>query len=118
MGILEADGLAALLDAAARNQAVIANNLANVNTPGYQTARVRFADELEALLDEQGNLLPGKSIETEMYHPFFGDAGPDGNNVVLEREIVELNKNAMTIKLYLAVLGSRIRRLSAAIDGR
>jgi len=118
MGLLEADGLAALINAAARNHEVIANNLANLNTPGYLTARLRFTDQLDAILDEVGNLRSGKTIDTETYFPFLGEPGPDGNNVVLEREIVELEKNALQMKLYLAVLGSRIGRLRAAIDGR
>jgi len=118
MGLLEADGLAALLDVAGRNHEIIANNLANLNTPGYLTARLRFADQLDAILDERGNLRPGKSIDTETYFPFLGEPGPDGNNVVLEREIIELEKNALKAKLYLAFLGSRIGRLKAAIDGR
>ena len=116
--LLDSEALSELLDAASQNHAIIANNLANLNTPGYTTARLRFVRQLQAVLDERGDLRPGKHLETEVYRPFFGDAGPDGNNVALAREIVELNKNALKMRLYLAVLGSRIRRLRAAIDGR
>jgi flagellar basal-body rod protein FlgB len=118
MGLLRADVLLGLMDAAGHNHEAIANNLANVNTPGYRTGRVRFAAELEALLDEQGRLRPGGDLRTELYRPLYADASLDGNDVQLSREIVQLNKNMLSMRLYLAVLGARIRRIQAAIDGR
>ncbi len=118
MGILNCDGLLGLLDAGHKTHSVIANNLANLNTPGYRTARVRFAQRLEEILDEDGNPLPGRHITTEVYRPMFRDAGADGNDVMLEREIVEMNKNALRMRLYLTVLHSRIRKLRGAIEGR
>ena len=118
MGLLDSEALGGLLSAAEQRHAVVANNLANINTPGYRTQRLRFAKELDRVLGRDGNLLPGQRIETEVYRPLFGDAGADGNDVMLEREVVELNKNMLHMKLYLEVLGSRIQRLRAAIDGR
>lgn len=118
MGLLDSKALAGLLQAAERNHALIANNLANLNTPGYRAARMRFARQLDAILDESGRLLPGKRIQTEVFRPMFGDVGADGNDVALAREIGELNKNVLRMKFYLAALGARIRRLRAAIDGR
>ncbi|MFW6118966.1 MAG: flagellar basal body rod protein FlgB [Planctomycetota bacterium] len=118
MGLLNCDGLLRLLDAAQFNHDVVANNLANLNTPGYRTQRVRFARELEDLLDETGHLRPGKEIETELWRPMFRDVGADGNDVKLEREIVQLNKNGIRMRLYLAAVKSRVQRLRAAIEGR
>jgi flagellar basal-body rod protein FlgB len=116
--MLDCDGLLSLLDAAHRNHFVIANNLANVNTPGYRTRRVRFARELDRVLDESMRLRDGREGRTEIYLPMFRDAGGDGNDVVLEREIGQLNKNAIRMRLYLGVLHARIRRLRTAIEGR
>ena len=118
MGLLNSQALLELLDAGSQNHAVIANNLANLNTPGYKTARLRFVQQLDAVLDKAGKLRPGKHLETELCRPVFGDSGPDGNNVALEREIVALNKNALKMRLYLAMLDSRIGKLRAAIEGR
>ncbi len=118
MGLLDADALAALLRAGDRNHAVIANNLANVNTPGYRSLRTRFTEQLDAALDEQGDLVPGKSIEVETFQPLYAHLSADGNDVSLEREIVELNKNSLRMQFYLAALGARIQKLRAAIDGR
>jgi flagellar basal-body rod protein FlgB len=118
MAFLDGQGLAGLLRAAEHNHAVIANNLANLNTPGYRTARLEFARELDALLDDRADLLPGRRIETRVYRPMFETNSLDGNDVTLAREIMELNKNALRMQIYLAVLSGRIHKLRAAIEGR
>ncbi len=118
MRMLDCPGLLGLMRAAHRNHSVVANNLANLDTPGYRTARVRFRRRLEEVMDEYGHLRPDRRVETELYQPRYPDAGRDGNDVNLEREVVELNKNAVRMNLYLSVLHSRIRRLRDAIAGR
>lgn len=118
MGLLNADVVDGLLDAAARNQRVIGNNLANLNTPGYRTARLRFRRRLESALRDADDGSAPAELFTEIYRPGFADAGPDGNDVSLEREIVELNKNTTRARLYLALLGFRIRQMQTAIEGR
>ena len=118
MSMIDCDVLLAMLDAAQLRQAAIANNLANLDTPGYRTVRVRFARQLDEMLDEQGRLRPGRSLTAETYRPLFGDVGADGNDVVLEREIAEMHKNMLRTRLYLEALHARVRRLRSAIDGR
>lgn len=118
MRILDCRGLVGLMRAAHRNHVVLANNLANLETPGYRTSRVKFDRRLEDVLDHYGHLRPDRTIETKTYQPGYPESGPDGNNVKLEREIVELNKNSVRMQLYLDVLHSRIRRLRDAIAGR
>jgi len=118
MGLLDAQGMVGLLKAAERNHNLIANNLANLNTPGYRTGRLRFSQALESVLDGRSDLLPGRNVETEIHRPMYADASPDGNDVTLSREIVELNKNTLRMQLYLAALDARIRKMRTAIDGR
>ena len=118
MGLLDSQMLIDLLGAGHRRHTLIANNLANIDTPGYKAARLRFTRQLEAVLDERGLVRPGTHIQTEVYHPMFADAGADGNDVTLAREMLELGKNTLQMKLYLAALGSRIQRLKTAIEGR
>ncbi len=107
-----------LMDAYMLGQKIVANNMANLNTPGYRTMRLRFADALERVLTEDGRLVPGKHVETEVYRPMFGDADPSGNDVQLAREMAELNKNMLRMKMLLAVLRYRIRVLRMAAGGR
>ncbi len=114
MGILHAQVLDGLLDATARNHEVIGNNLANLNTPGYRSARVKFSNALDSALEDSG----GSGLETEVYRPRFADAGPQGNDVSLEREVLALNRNTARTRLYLAILGFRIRQTQAAIQSQ
>jgi flagellar basal-body rod protein FlgB len=118
MGLLNADLIVDLLAAEHASHRAIANNLANVDTPGYRTMRVRFADALDGLVTDKGNLRKGKSITTETYSPMFGSVSADGNDVTLDREIVELNKNQLRMELYLSVLSGRISKMRMAIEGK
>ena len=118
MGLLSADLVLGLLNGEERNYTVIANNLANVDTPGYRTQRVRFRDELSKLVNARGDLLAGKGVGTEVWRPMYRDVSNDGNDVTLEREIVELNKNQLRMRFYLGVLDVRIRKIRSAIQSR
>jgi len=118
MGLLESDAVVQLLGIGDRRHALIANNLANLNTPGYRTLRLQFTEELDKALDAHGRLLPGKTLGAQRHRPLFADASADGNDVTLAREIGQLNANALRMQTYLAVLKSRINRMKAAIEGR
>ena len=118
MAMLESDALIGLLDMTHRNHSVIANNLANLNTPGFRTQRVRFVQELAEALDRSGRVREGRGLSTELYRPMFGEVSADGNDVLLARELGELHRNTLKMKLYLEVLGGRIRKLRLAIEGR
>ena len=107
------DLLGRLIEASEMRQRVIANNLTNVTTPNYRRLDVEF----EAQLAEE---LQGRS---------FGPASPqivetpglttkaDGNNVDVDREIGQLNKNAMLQQTYVQLLGSHLERMRLAIEG-
>ena len=115
MANINNETLAQLLDASSRRRKVLTNNLANLNTPGYRTARVNFKSTLEETLSEGAGEEP---IETETVHPDFGDVDATGNNVRLGREIVKLNKNSLQTRCYLAYLKFRKRQTLSAIRGR
>ncbi len=117
MNLLNAESLVRLLEAGRLNHSVIANNLANLNTPGYRTGRVKFSRALDDVLDAQGNIMEGSKIGTEFYRPLYDDVSRDGNDVELAREMAELNKNDLRMRLYLNVLGVRIRKMRDAIRG-
>jgi flagellar basal-body rod protein FlgB len=117
MGILEADHIVALVRTMERNHEVIANNLANVDTPQYRTARLRFKTALQDLMDEDGRFRNPGEIDTELVRPLF-EADRHGNDVSLDRELVELTKNTLRLKLHLAALSGKIKRMRSAISGR
>ncbi len=93
------------LDVASLRQRVIANNLANINTPGFKKSAVSFEEQLQAAL--KGNRLPlrtthpmhigGKKHPAEVYPQVVQINNTamraDGNNVDAEEEMVNLAAN-------------------------
>ena len=72
--------LSQLLDVAALRQDVIAQNVANVNTPGYSTLDVSFEDALkEALV--AGSNKRSQDVNPEIGPGRGGQERADGNNV-------------------------------------
>jgi len=79
-------------------QQVIAENLANVETPGYRARDMEFADELERAFD------PGRArSEAEPLSPpeptvdRNASVKADGNSVDVDLEMARLSDNALRI---------------------
>ncbi|HEV3118597.1 MAG TPA: flagellar basal body protein, partial [Gemmataceae bacterium] len=86
--------LTRLLDVAALRQDVIAQNVANVNTPGYSTLAVSFEDALkDALTPGSGGRVP--AVAAEVVPGTGGRPREDGNNVDIDLEMARLQKNAI-----------------------
>ena len=98
------------LDAAALRHQATANNLANVNTPGFKRTRVGFEDELEGALEALGGgelPQPAAAVERPAAWAALQGLTPrvvketdtslrnDGNNVDVETELALLNQNAL-----------------------
>jgi flagellar basal-body rod protein FlgB len=115
METLDASMLVRLLDVEAERRKILTNNLANLDTPGYRTARLSFKRALSRTLAEAEE---HDAIETEISHPAFEASDPSGNNVGLGREVTELNKNALRTETYLEYLKFRKRMTRAAIQGK
>jgi flagellar basal-body rod protein FlgB len=108
------------LDAVAVRQEAIANNIANLETPGYK--RVDLDPSFRAELDRAcasgdpnqiAALKPTLSVD-----PAAVPNSRDGNTVSLENEMMQLNENAMTHTLETQMLSSLLMRLKMAITGK
>jgi flagellar basal-body rod protein FlgB len=111
------------LDSGAVRQKVIASNIANANTAGYQAQQVRF----EELLPEVKGKAP--LSKTDPAHlPSHADAPPlprieprntgafNGiNDVEIEQEMVELSQNAVHYQAIAQMVAGRYRGLLEAI---
>jgi flagellar basal-body rod protein FlgB len=111
------DLLSKMLDAAELRHRVIAQNVANANTPGYRRQEVRFEDALAHCL-EHGGERAVKGVQ-----PSIVDAGgeavrPDGNTVDMDEEMGQLNKNAILYKIYAQLLATQISSMRSAITGK
>jgi flagellar basal-body rod protein FlgB len=108
------DTLGQVLDASGLRHRVIAQNVANVNTPGYQRREVAFEEELAKALAQPGTAKPviAKVVLSD------GPERADGNNVDIDREMGELAKNGLLYQAAAQLLNSRLASLRAAITGR
>ena len=82
----------AALNGLAARQRVIADNVANVETPNYVAGRVSFEDSLRAAI-ETGDPGGTSVLTTQSSDP----VNPNGNNVSLDSETMN---NIQTVLMY------------------
>lgn len=109
--------LARVLDVAGMRHGVIAQNVANVNTPGYQRQEVEFAEAFARALSE-GNLGTALKVEPRIIEAGGGIPRQDGNNVDIDLEMGQLQRNALQFQVYAQILAVRMGQMRSAISGR
>lgn len=100
------------IQGAAQRHQLLADNLANVNTPGYQRKDVDFHGQLRQAM-EAGRTAPVAFAPTVER----GVVSADGNGVDMDRESAELSKNALEQQALVSVARARIETLVTAITG-
>jgi flagellar basal-body rod protein FlgB len=98
-------------------QQAIANNIANLETPGYRRMDVRFEQLLEKALDSTGKV-DLSEIEPEFYRPMRSPVKSNGNDVNLEAEVGEMVKNSIRYKALVRLLSKKLKQIELAIDVR
>jgi len=119
------------LDASAMRQKAIANNIANVNTPGYQRIEVSFESELRKALDPRRlmgartdpNHKPiGKpnlgNIQPQAYRPNDPTLPGQINNVDIDMEMAKLAENQILFNAGVKLMTDRSSVIRSAISGR
>ncbi|MGH9397292.1 MAG: flagellar basal body rod protein FlgB [Terriglobia bacterium] len=100
------------MDVAGFREKLAVGNIANIDTPGYQTLDINFR---EALAHADQNLsaapLAPHVEETEGLI-----ARPDGNNVSLDRESVVLAGVQLEYRTAIALLRQEFQRIKMAIN--
>jgi len=119
------------LDAYTHRGRAIANNIANVSTPGYRRIEISFEDQLRRALDKELNLA-GK--RTDNNHFFLGrkelehiksegyrveDQTNPGeiNNVDIDIEMAKLAENEIAFNFATTFIRDRNSTISEAIKG-
>ena len=108
-----------MLDVSSIRHKVIANNIANVNTPGYKKMEVSFADQLEKAVNESSmnkfdTLQPKIVISKEDTSETVRN---DGNNVDMDKEVSSLVKNTLSYSIYTQLLAKKYEGIKSAIEG-
>ncbi|HQQ22901.1 MAG TPA: flagellar basal body rod protein FlgB [Spirochaetota bacterium] len=119
------------LDAESVRRKVISNNVANVDTPHFKRSEVNFESELKRAIDQNRELsendYPG-AVTDEKHIPFIQmrdvkgvgsrinldystSLRNDGNNVDIEKEMVDAAKNLMRYNAFITSLNQNFKVL-------
>lgn len=123
------DFLKKAMDGSWLKNKAIANNIANVNTPGYKREVVNFEDVLKNELNMTTGTKINKTNSTHMdnyngYTPTIEKVKntsfrKDENNVNIDIEMAEYSKNTIHFQFLTKQLNSQFSRIRSAIkDGR
>ena len=114
------DVLGAGLRATTLRKNVIANNLANINTPGFRRNAVKFEKILADKLDSPGQLTEKdlREIKCEIFKPMNTDVDDKGNDANIEVEMGELLKSHTRHKTYLRMLNKIYKQMELAMQDR
>jgi flagellar basal-body rod protein FlgB len=100
------------LDLTTYRQTLLAANVANIDTPGYQTRDVAFQGELAyaSLAEYREPLRPfARAVQGLMVRP-------DGNNVSLDREGLLLAQTQLQYKTAIELIRAEFRTIHGAIN--
>jgi flagellar basal-body rod protein FlgB len=119
------------LDAAMLRSRVIANNIANVNTPGYHRADVSFEKELKGALDktrlrgsrtDENHLKLGSDelsdVKPKAYKPVDPTMPSGVNNVDIDSEMAKLAETQIMYNYGIKFGQNIFRKINSAIQAR
>ncbi|GGE42095.1 flagellar basal body rod protein FlgB [Pullulanibacillus camelliae] len=109
------------LDRSSLTHNVIAQNIANVDTPNYKEKKVVFGDELASALQakrtdprhfEFTNSSSGARVVTE-----GGSIQNNGNNVDMDKQMTELAQNQIEYQSYADVISREFNKWNIVLGG-
>jgi flagellar basal-body rod protein FlgB len=95
-------------------QALIANNLANLDTPGYRRADTNFEKTLADAI-ESGKPVNFGRDEDSILTPLTTPVAANGNDVDIDMEVGEMVKNSSVTKTYLRLVSRTYRLMDMAM---
>ena len=98
------------LDSVVEQQQAIANNIANVNTPGYQADQVTFESSLAHAVADGGEAA-AQAVPEGL------SSGSNGNNVSLPTEMTLMQENDLENQTVVNSLNDQFALLTDAITG-
>jgi flagellar basal-body rod protein FlgB len=119
------------LDSAALRQKVIANNVANVDTPNFKRSEVSFEEVLQQSVSDTNfrgtrtnarHMVIGKGNPREVMPEVLKDertlVNNNKNNVDIDYEMSQMSKNAMRYNVLIDRMAKELKSVRTAIDGR
>lgn len=112
MNDLTIDALQSTLHALMVRQKVTAKNIANAEVPNYTAGKVNFEDSLRSALNGGSNPISVQPTTTDSANL----AGPDGNNVDIEEEVLTLMETSMRYQLFVEGLQAKLRDMRTSLS--
>ena len=107
------DQIARYLDLATSEAKLTTANMANVDTPGYRTVGMDFEMEMRGALDGVDRGLAARSVHVKTVDGLI--ARPDGNDVSMDRESLNLAETQLKFKTGVALLHEEYQRVMDAV---
>lgn len=107
------DRLARYVDLATQQTKLTARNMANIDTPGYRAVGMDFDAEMRRAMGQ-----PEDDQGAQPVHVRFEDglvARPDGNNVSMDRESLNLSEEQLKYRTGIALLRQQYQMTMDAI---
>lgn len=120
----EINSLSKILDYRAAKTEVISSNIANIDTPGYKAKEFDF----EKILNQTENSLNLKTTKDQhikinddsdinsLVQESDRESRADGNNVDLDKEMLELNKNSINYNLTAHFVKKKFNKIKETIE--
>jgi flagellar basal-body rod protein FlgB len=97
---------------------ILAANLANEDTPGFQARDLDFAGEMQRYGEATAERQVASSNRPELKYRLPNQPSQDGNTVELSVEQAQFARNAMDFQTSLTFISMKLRGLKQAIEGR
>jgi flagellar basal-body rod protein FlgB len=107
-------GLQYALNSLSLRQQVLANNIANAQTPGYVSQDVSFEDKLGAILSGSDTSAAPNSTGTVIATPDM-TTSPNGNTVSMESEMSKTSETGIMYDALTQLTADRMGILKTAI---
>jgi len=101
------------LDLTASATKLTAANVANIDTPGYQTLGLDFGAEMRDAMEQMDARAPARPAHVGAVDGLI--ARPDGNNVSMDREGLQLAEEQLKFKTGVALMRLENQRVLDAI---
>ena len=103
-----------LINLSLESQKVIANNMANAETPNYTRLQLDFKKQLADAI-QSGDINQVAEMQPRIEEDTSNPVGNDGNNVVLPQEMNDMMQNSVFYNLVTRAFKTRMNILKSAI---
>ncbi len=113
------DVLQKSLDMYLMRHSVIADNIANAETPFFKARRVNFEGELQKAVEDKQNGVAGRdiaSVEPTITEDVESESGQDRNTVDMDREMAAMTKNDMKYSAATQAVSKKFALMRYAIS--